>query len=396
MNCNEIHKIIERIASCNATSADEQALASHVKDCQECRQIYEAAIVTARTLALVTEVEPPMGLCDDIMRRVSDEAKASQPKEKARPQAVPSNVIPFPGIMKYASMAIAAAVVALLIMPMFRGDQTTLPITSSNNDKAVKTDAPVTVAKNTSAVTAPAVTDWECSADDVTGAPMIKVGDETRRLVPGDKLVAGVNIKTDASSAVKLRYRDNTLVNVKPGSEVVIKINSLMLRQGATWLQVTKKGSRFEVTTPTAIAGVLGTRFGVFQSPDGKACVSVFQGKVSVTGTRDLLGQPIPSSMARSVLLEAGRKVVYSPSTGMSQVFGTTESEEELWKTAQALNSAIAEEATEASADEASVQTAPDYATELNGQVSGDRPEDKNLDVHYNTMQGLDNDATEE
>ncbi|PKK89617.1 MAG: hypothetical protein CVV64_13570 [Candidatus Wallbacteria bacterium HGW-Wallbacteria-1] len=237
---------------------------------------------------------------------------------------------------------------------------------------------------------------WECSADDITGSPMIAVtGKGYKRIVPGDRLIVGSNIRTDSTSSVKLRYRDNTQVNVKPGSEVVVKVNALMLRQGATWLQVTKKGSRFEVTTPTAIAGVLGTRFGVFHSPDGKACISVFEGKVSVTGTRDMLGQAIPASRGQRVLLEAGRKVIFTPSTGMSDIFNTSDSEESIWKSgSRALPSALVEvPAVESDAMDtipAVNSNAPAVSVDT-GSTSSTLPEDLEGEVHYNSMQGLDN-----
>jgi len=385
MDCNQFHEIIERDASQKASKSELSSLADHLETCPECRDIHQAALACSKAFSALPIVEPPRDLADQIMKSIPAEKK--------------SRVLAFPSLFRFGALAAAAVVAALLIMPLFKK---TGPGPDSPLNRGVSQSGTVGGQKtspNLDALEAdtPSQPSWECSVDQITGTPaMALAGKGYRRLIPGDTLPPGSNVRTDSLSTVRLRYRDNTLVNVKPSSQVMIRVNALLLKQGSTWLQVTRKGSRFEVITPTAIAGVLGTRFGVFQSPQGSAGISVFQGKVSVTSTRGSARNDASSS--GSLILQAGQRALCSSTGEMSGPLSSSPAEEEFWKNSQALpDSAVLfapEPGGSVNSAEESMEASGACAPDAPGNSSGaEQPADRELEVHYNTMKGLDNEA---
>jgi len=129
-------------------------------------------------------------------------------------------------------------------------------------------------------------------------------------------------IRTGAKASASIVYpQGNVQLRLKPRTRVQIARNSLRLFHGDTWVNIVKKGTRFEVKTPNLIAAVRGTIFtvGVEGDPESTASrgsletrsqVSVFEGKVEVRSlTSD---QP-------SVFLTASRQV-WSKGLGLEKI----------------------------------------------------------------------------
>ena len=108
----------------------------------------------------------------------------------------------------------------------------------------------------------------------------------------GDTLTLEDKIRTGETARAELEYDDGTILRMKSGCELVLLENSIKLSFGDTWIKAVKRGTRFKVITPTAVAGVKGTIFEVDVTRDnGETRVAVFNGivEVSAMNTRILL-----------------------------------------------------------------------------------------------------------
>lgn len=100
---------------------------------------------------------------------------------------------------------------------------------------------------------------------------------------PGDSLTLENKIKTGEESRAEIEYDDGTVMRMKSGCELILLENSIRLNFGDTWIQAVKRGNRFKVITPTAVAGVKGTIFEVDVTRDtGDTRVAVYNGIVEV------------------------------------------------------------------------------------------------------------------
>ncbi|PCJ19192.1 MAG: hypothetical protein COB02_08920 [Candidatus Cloacimonadota bacterium] len=90
-------------------------------------------------------------------------------------------------------------------------------------------------------------------------------------------------IRTGANTIARIIYpEDKVRLNLKPNTHMQIAKHSIRLYQGYTWVNVIKKGTRFEVRTPNLIAAVRGTMFSVKSVKNKETTVSVFEGIVRV------------------------------------------------------------------------------------------------------------------
>ena len=119
-------------------------------------------------------------------------------------------------------------------------------------------------------------------------------------LQDGDYVKAGDTVRTGEESTVELRWVDGTRMRLAPHTTVEVRkctfhqiedtqTSLFYLRLGQIWVRLTKKlttDSRFEVQTPTAVAGVRGTVFSVAVAPDGRTDISVYEGMVQVRAQR--------------------------------------------------------------------------------------------------------------
>jgi hypothetical protein len=137
-------------------------------------------------------------------------------------------------------------------------------------------------------VAAPAI------AISVSGSVAVDTGDgTTRALVRFEQVPEGSRISTGADGLAQLRLASGSLVRLGPGTAVSLRQleqgqprsnrqEGVKLLAGRVWLSVTKlfgQGSKFEVETPNAVAGVRGTSF-VVESTDGKDRFMLAEGEI--------------------------------------------------------------------------------------------------------------------
>jgi len=101
-------------------------------------------------------------------------------------------------------------------------------------------------------------------------------------------------VRTGAQASASIIYPEDAVrLRLKPRTRVQIARNSLRLYHGDSWINIVRKGTRFEVKTPNLIAAVRGTVFSVGVEGDSeetgtrgplatRSTVSVFEGRVEV------------------------------------------------------------------------------------------------------------------
>lgn len=100
-------------------------------------------------------------------------------------------------------------------------------------------------------------------------------------------------LKTDKSGRMRVSLRDGSILSL--GSDTEMKVTQHDATSQQTQLElnygklrsrvvaITKPGGKFEVKTPKAVAGVIGTDFYVFVNPDGSVTIIVYSGTVTIT-----------------------------------------------------------------------------------------------------------------
>jgi len=105
-------------------------------------------------------------------------------------------------------------------------------------------------------------------------------------------------IRTRKHSVVEIDLVDQGSFKIHPGSQIALNTivspverkNSFLLFFGRVWMKISKYASRlrrYEIQTPTAIAGVRGTELGVASYDDGTTLIQVNQGQVTVDNEVD-------------------------------------------------------------------------------------------------------------
>ena len=133
-------------------------------------------------------------------------------------------------------------------------------------------------------------------------------------LKPGDGVQLGDQVRTPAGSKLKLLFRDDSVLTLAPNSQLKVDesvvgtaapVSSFSLFFGAIRAVVTERygaeGARFEVETPTAVAGVRGTGF--ITAYDATREETTVLGLVDTTGVRS----KIDASGAREVRVGPGQ-----------------------------------------------------------------------------------------
>jgi len=105
----------------------------------------------------------------------------------------------------------------------------------------------------------------------------------------GQALFPGDSVRTGKDSRAELAFSDGTTLRLAENSRLYIQqadtVRSFKLLWGKIWSKVAKladTGVRFQVETPTAVAGVRGTVFRVEIGPDSTSRVAVEEGEVDV------------------------------------------------------------------------------------------------------------------
>lgn len=321
MKCETTQKLIEKLVSGTITDQELKELHIHTENCAICSDILDKASFSTRVFDKIEDVQCPSKLNKSIMSTLK-----SQGAFKKKSNNI-INVKFFNTTIFKAAVSIAA--VFILVVMLFsgekcvsndRGDKTNMVVSS---DKFDKNSTP----KN-SVISVDKIIDYECKVLLAAPGCFFKTAtNQWKPLSTGALLQKGYSLKTNNSSQLIIQYKDMTEVRIKPDSHVIIDTNALKIKKGATWLKVTKKESRFEITTPTCVAGVLGTRLGVCITDKMTSCVSVFQGKVMVTAAKNYNKK----ASEKPVFLLANEKIFSAAEKGLSRKCYTANQEENLW-----------------------------------------------------------------
>ena len=131
---------------------------------------------------------------------------------------------------------------------------------------------------------------------------------------PSDAVLWNDLLKTDTAGRARVGLRDGSILSL--GSNAQLRVvqhdattqqTSLQLEYGKMRSQVvhlTKNGSKFEVRTPTAVIGVIGTDFFVDAQP-GRTIVLCFKGKVTVSS---IAGAATATSITPGQMTEVGEQ----------------------------------------------------------------------------------------
>jgi len=100
-------------------------------------------------------------------------------------------------------------------------------------------------------------------------------------------------LRTNEQGRVRVLLADESLISVGPKSEVRVvqravasSQSSLELAYGKVRMRLAKQpGQRFELRTPTAVAGVIGTDFGADASVPGTTHFICIEGEVSISSS---------------------------------------------------------------------------------------------------------------
>ena len=116
-------------------------------------------------------------------------------------------------------------------------------------------------------------------------------GPRVQLAAAGAKVLWGDTIQTDGNGRARITLDDGSILNVGSSSNMKVvqhdaasqrtQIQLAYGRLRASAVRLAKSGSSFEVRTPTAVAGVVGTGFDT-NVVDGMTTVSVTEGSVNV------------------------------------------------------------------------------------------------------------------
>lgn len=126
------------------------------------------------------------------------------------------------------------------------------------------------------------------SLEIVNGNIMILKADNLnftwQKAITGIELSEGDKIKSGSDTYARVNYNDGTEVRIREHTLMELHSETLRLLIGDIWVQMIKRGTAFEVHTPSIVAGVRGTKFEVSTEYSGDSRVAVSQGLVAVSG----------------------------------------------------------------------------------------------------------------
>lgn len=131
-------------------------------------------------------------------------------------------------------------------------------------------------------------------------------------------------IKTEKSGRARIGLTDGSILSVGSNSQLKVTQHDANSQQTQVELDygklrnrvvaITKPGGKYEVKTPNAVAGVIGTDFSIFYNPEtGVTSVIVYSGTVVVTGLGALAGQQ--ATVQAGQMLEITKNGIGTPQT---------------------------------------------------------------------------------
>lgn len=134
--------------------------------------------------------------------------------------------------------------------------------------------------------------DWDARITAVSGRATLFTGDEKEGMPAeeGMPVESGDHVQTGKDGTVEIAFAADNVVEVGPDSMISVESIdksdswlSLDLGRMVAKLRKLLRRERFGVRTPTAVAGVRGTEFGVVVAKDGESTVGVlYEGEVGV------------------------------------------------------------------------------------------------------------------
>ena len=148
------------------------------------------------------------------------------------------------------------------------------------------------------ALTKSPVDDWQGFVDlhIIKADVFLKQGNSNYQMVEEDIiLLEGDTVKTDGQGEAEISFADGSVLRLSPKTEIQINQASLKslweqnvnvsVNYGKIWFRIIKifdDGSSWEVETPTVVATVRGTAFGLELLDEGKVSVLVAESEVFV------------------------------------------------------------------------------------------------------------------
>lgn len=137
---------------------------------------------------------------------------------------------------------------------------------------------------------------------------------EWTKVAINEKVNVGDRIKVADMSKLEICYEDGNILRVGANSELEMALETIKLYNGQTWVRVVKVGQKFEVVTPTFVAGVRGTVFAVTAKKAGDkklaGGVKVWKGAVATT----------VSATKKSDLVTEGCEIKVDENNNLSQI----------------------------------------------------------------------------
>jgi len=152
--------------------------------------------------------------------------------------------------------------------------------------------------------------------EQASGATIERPGQAPVAAIPGTTLRGGDRIRTAAGGAAVIRFADNSSSELQGNADVTLlqsfvaststgTLYTLMRQTLGNVVHRVNHGSKFDVATPTATAGALGTVFTININPSGTGTLSVQESRVALVGLkhREVVqtGQTVPLSGSQRV-----------------------------------------------------------------------------------------------
>lgn len=161
------------------------------------------------------------------------------------------------------------------------------------------------------------------------------------RLKRGDQLNVGEGVRTGSNGYVRIRLADGSKLSVEPRTELIFNRltqygrgamadTRMNLERGRIETQVESReqeGARYEIHTPSAVAAVRGTRFGLESGSDG-TLLEVREGEVWFGTSRD--GEPVREGYSAFLESGSGSAPVIRPLPPSPRITSGPESTEQL------------------------------------------------------------------
>lgn len=133
--------------------------------------------------------------------------------------------------------------------------------------------------------------------EQASGATIERPGENPVTAVAGIVLHGGDRIRTTPNGAALIRFADDSSCELSGNADLTVMQSFMTENKGATLYTLVRQslgtiihrvhhGSKFDVVTPTATAGALGTEFSINVNPNGSGTLTVIASKVYISTLR--------------------------------------------------------------------------------------------------------------